>query len=283
MWHVVHWIVTSVTFALCVTDTDMFRCVSRTALLGLATSLVCVRTVRAAALVRPALGTSTHAAAVLLARRSSMSGSGSLEQQIQDNISSNKVLVYSKSTCPFCSQCANAPCHPNSNHADPHRPRTRRAPPRVLSASTAQTVQPHLTRSRVLEFAGPRVSSRRWALMPRTSSSTSLQTAPRYRPPSKVSPVSAPCQTSSSMGSTSAGMTTRRRLPGAASSKSSSRAEHRAELRHETRWVPEDVTPDCSSEFLICLYIQLRARPVPVAAVPVGHTDTTPPHKNVPV
>ena len=130
VWHVVHWIVTSVTFALCVTDTDMFRCVSRTALLGLATSLVCVRTVSAAALVRPALGTSTHAAAVLLARRSSMSGSGSLEQQIQDNISSNKVLVYSKSTCPFCSQCANAPCRPNSNHADPHRPRTRRAPPR---------------------------------------------------------------------------------------------------------------------------------------------------------
>ena len=41
------WIVTSVTFALYVgvTDTDMFRCVSRTALLGLATSLVCVRTV----------------------------------------------------------------------------------------------------------------------------------------------------------------------------------------------------------------------------------------------
>ena len=118
------------TLCLCgVTDTDMFRCVSRTALLGLATSLVCVRTVSAAALVQPVLGTSTHAATVLIARRSIMSGGDSLEQQIQDNISSNKVLVYSKSTCPFCSQCVNACCNPNPIHADPHRPRTRLVPP----------------------------------------------------------------------------------------------------------------------------------------------------------
>lgn len=86
----------------------MFRsCTSRTAFVQLAASMVCARTAASAgALAQPALRTNANAASVLIAGRRTFTSEAaeSLEQQIQDTVSSNKVVVYSKTTCPFCAK-----------------------------------------------------------------------------------------------------------------------------------------------------------------------------------
>lgn len=168
--------------------------------------------------------TNVVAPAVLLAAKPAraassvtMSGGDELVAQIQSTVSSSKVVVYSKSYCPFCAKTK-------------VRPATFRALPdrKLHLALPLHNVVVLPLHACPLACRWRRRCSTRSASLTRASSLMSSRRAQRSRMRCLASRSSALFRTFSSAGSTSAATTTLRRRPSLASCKSCSERKSRA-------------------------------------------------------